>query len=269
MKLRKKVIIALTLVTSLLTSCGTLHNMGKSSQQNEKVETLLQPQKSITDLTAKTTITVDYDQEKYTFKGRLRMRRNEVVQLSITALGVVEVALIEFTPDAAYILDRVNKRYTKLAYSTGLLNTVGVNFSTIQALFWNRLFIPGKDEAKLKPENFKVSSIKSQECIVPQWQGLLKCYFYTDVEHERLQQTQLVFNNTTITWHYDMFSNADTAVYPTVYDISASTEEDGAAVHMALSNVNLTDKTWSAGTNLERYKQVEVQSLLSILKLLK
>lgn len=269
MILRKKVILALAIATLLLTSCGTLRNVGTGSKQNEKVEALIQPQKGITDLTAKTAITVDYDQEKYSFKGRLRMRRNEVVQLSITALGVVEVALIEFTPDAAYILDRVNKRYTKLEYSTGLLNTVGVNFSTIQALFWNRIFIPGKDESKLKPESFKVAPVKSQECIVPNWQGLLKCYFYTDEEYEKLQQTELVFNNTTMTWHYDMFSSAESGVYPTVFDISVSSEDDAAAVHIALNNVNLTDKTWSAGTNLERYKRVEVQSLLSILKLLK
>lgn len=269
MILRKKAILALAIVTSLFTSCGTLRNIGKDSQQNEKLQALIQPQKGITDLTAKAAITVDYDQEKYSFKGRLRMRRNEVVQLGITALGVVEVALIEFTPDAAYILDRVNKRYTKLEYSTGLLNTVGVNFSTIQALFWNRIFIPGKDETKLKPENFKVSPNKSQKCIVPNWQGLLKCYFYTDEEYEKLQQTELAFNNNTMTWHYDMFTSAESGVYPTVFDISVSSEDDSAAVHIALSNVNLTDKTWSAGTNLERYKHVEIQSLLSILKQLK
>lgn len=270
MRLKNRVILAAIIATSLLTSCGTLRNIGQGTQQNEKIEALIQPQKSITDLTAKTAITIDYDQEKYSLKGRLRMRRGEVVQLSITALGVVEVALVEFTPEAAYIFDRVNKKYTKLDYSSGLLNSVGVNFSTIQALFWNRLFVPGKDAAKLKPENFRIANVKSQECIVPNWQGLLKCYFYTDEEYTQLKQTELVFNDNTLVWHYDMFGNTESGTYPTVFDISIVTEEeDAAAARIALSNINFADKTWSAGTNLDRYKHVDVQALLSILKLLK
>lgn len=273
MTLNKWKLLTLVIVTSLLTGCRTLRNAGQDEQlrkqQEAQVQALIESQAELTDLTARTAIAIDYNEQTYNVKGRLRMRRGEVVQLSITALGVVEVALLEFTPEAAYLLDRVNKRYAKIEYSSGLLNTVGLNFATVQALFWNRIFTPGKDASRLKPDNFKFSSMSSQQCIEPIRQSLLKCYFYTDEECKLLQQTQLIFNDYQVTWHYDMFSNAATSAFPTVFDVSVMAEDEAVGAHIVLSNVSYTDKTWSANTNLSRYTQVKPEELLSILKLLK
>ena len=273
MKLKTCKLLTLMIVTSLLAGCHTMLNTGQDEQtrklQNEQIQALLKPQAELTDLTARTAITIDYNDQNYNVKGRLRMRRDEVVQMSITALGVVEVALLEFTPEAAYLLDRVNKRYAKIDYSSGLLNTVGLNFSTVQALFWNRIFAPGKDASRLKPDNFKLTTVGSQQCIEPTRQSLLKCYFYTDEDCKLLQQTQLMFNDYQVTWHYDMFGNAAAGAYPTIFDISVTANDETAGTHIVLSNVSYTDKTWTAGTNLSRYTQVKAEELLSILKLLK
>ena len=273
MTLNKWKLLTLAMVTSLLTGCRTLRNAGHDDQlrkqHNAQIQALIEPQAELTDLTARTAIAIDYDEQTYNVKGRLRMRRGEVVQMSITALGVVEVAMVEFTPEAAYLIDRVNKRYAKIEYSSGLLNSVGLNFATVQALFWNRLFTPGKDASRLKPDNFTMSTVGTQQCIEPARQSLLKCYFYTDEECKLLQQTQLQFNDYQVTWHYDMFGNAAAGVYPTVFDISVMADDEAAGAHIVLSNVSLTDKSWTAGTNLSRYTQVKAEDLLSILKLLK
>ena len=151
MALDKWKLLTLMMVTSLLAGCRTMRNAGQDDQlrkqQSAQIQALIAPQAELTDLTARTATTINYNQQSYNIKGRLRMRRGEVVQMSFTALGVVEVALLEFTPAGAYLIDRVNKRYAKIDYSSGLLNSLGVNFATIQALFWNRLFVPGKDAA--------------------------------------------------------------------------------------------------------------------------
>ncbi len=273
MRLKDCKLLTLVMATSLLVGCGSLRNAGQDNQllkqHQAQIQTLIQPQAELTDLTARTAITLDYDEQSYSVKGRLRMRRGEVVQMSITALGVVEVALLEFTPEAAFLIDRVNKRYAKVDYSSGLLNTVGLNFSTVQALFWNRLFTPSKDAARLKPDNFKLTTTGTQQCIEPLRQSLLKCYFYTDENYELLQQTELTFNDYQMTWHYDRFVTAAASVYPTTHDISVMVDDEAVGAQIALSNVSYTDKSWTAGTNLSRYSQVKPEDLLSILKLLK
>ena len=270
---KKWIFLPVAIAAFLLTGCRATRNLGMDTQlrkqQNEQIQLLIQQPKELTDLTAKTAITINYDEKSLNVKGRLRMRHDEVVQMSITALGVVEVAFIEFTPEAAYLLDRVNKRYAKIDYSSGILNTIGLNFETVQALFWNRLFIPGKGESKIKPDNFTVSLSGSQLCIEPVRQSLLKCQFYTDAECKQLQQTQLGINDYAVTWRYDMFKHIDTTMYPTVLDVSVSTESESVGAHIVLSSVSYTDNTWTAGTNLARYTKVELEDFLSILKLLK
>ena len=270
---KKWIFLPMAIAALLLTGCRATRNLGMDAQlrkqQNEQIELLIQQPKELTDLTAKTAIAINYDEQTFNVKGRLRMRRGEVVQMSITALGVVEVALIEFTPEGAYLIDRVNKRYAKIDYSSGILNTVGFNFETVQALFWNRIFLPGKEESKTKPDNFTVSLSGSQLCIEPARPYLLKCQFYTDSECKQLQLTQLGINDYAVTWRYDMFGKAAPDGFPTVMDISVDTDSDTAGAHIALNSISCTDTDWTAGTNLSRYTKIELEAFLTILKLLK
>lgn len=273
MALKKWKLLTLVVATSLLAGCRTMRNTGQDEQlrkqQHAQIQALIDSQAGLTDLTARTAITINYNQQSYNVKGRLRMRHGEIVQMSFTALGVVEVALIEFTPHGAYLIDRVNKRYAKIDYSSGLLNNIGVNFATIQALFWNRIFMPGKEATRQEADNFTLSPAGSQQCIEPARQSLLKCYFYTDETCKLLQQTQLKLNDYQVTWRYDMFGNAMEGLYPTILDISVMAGYETVGVHIGLSAVAYNDKSWTAATNLSRYTQVTSEELLSILKMLK
>lgn len=254
--------------TFMLTGCRSQSSITNISKlANTQLAPLAMPHTDITSLTAKTGITIDYDGKPITVKGRLRMRSDEVIQLSVTALGVVEVALIEFTPQGAYIIDRINKRYALLDYSSGLLNSVGVNFSTIQALFWNRIFIPGEKEVWKRLDNFRIVTTENRQLIEPKRQRLLKCHFYTDNEFEQLQQTQLNIQDYEVVWQYGIFNTIDTYVYPSIFDISFSDSSYSISAHITLSGVSVADAQWRGGTNLTNYKKVELEVLLSVLNL--
>ena len=252
----------------MLTGCRSLSSIKDISKQaNAQLAPLVMPHKDIITLTAKTGITIDYDGNPITVKGKLRMRRDEAVQLSVTALGLVEIALIEFTPQGAYIIDRINKRYALLDYSSGLLNSAGINFATVQALFWNRLFIPGEKEVWKRLDNFRIVTSENRQLVEPKRQRLLKCHFYTDSEFEQLQQTQLNIQDYEVVWQYGMFSSIDSYTYPSIFDISFSNSSYSVAAHVTLSGVSVADTQWRGGTNLTNYKKVELELLLSVLNL--
>ena len=105
MALKKWKLLTLVVATSLLAGCRTMRNTGQDEQlrkqQHAQIQALIDSQAGLTDLTARTAIAINYNQQSYNVKGRLRMRHGEIVQMSFTALGVVEVALIEFTPHGA------------------------------------------------------------------------------------------------------------------------------------------------------------------------
>ena len=80
--------------------------------------------------------------------GALRMRKDQVIriQLFIPILGT-EVGRLEFTPDYVLIIDRLHKEYIKADYNqVDFLKKQGVNFYSLQALFWNQLLLPGSRE---------------------------------------------------------------------------------------------------------------------------
>ena len=273
-KTRKLSILACLILAVALTGCRTNRSAEKQElrlkkQYSEQVLQLAKPQAELTNLTARTAITLDYGMGSVNVKGRLKMRRDEAIQMTITALGLMEVACVEFTPQHIYIIDRINKRYTKVDYASGMLSNIGVNFETIQSLFWNRIFIPGKAEAWQHPEDYEIKVSGNQLCVTPARQRMLKSFFYTDEDCRQLQQTLLGLSHYGAIWRYDDFDQFDGQELPTTFDISITSSSYAAGAHVALSSISTTDNSWKSGVDLSRYKAVEFNELLSILNTLR
>lgn len=74
--------------------------------------------------------------EDLSCSGRLRMLRDDVVQLNLVLLGM-NVGTLEFTPDTVLLIDRVNKQYVRAPYTDiAALSERQMGFREIQALFW-------------------------------------------------------------------------------------------------------------------------------------
>lgn len=272
---RQLLALAALVLLTVLAGCRTGRNVEdkaariKKQQQYEQLAELAKPQQGLTDITARTNVSVSYNGHSIRVKGKLKMRRDEAVQITFTALGLMEVAFVEFTPKAACIVDRVGKRYTRIDYSEGMLKSVGANFATVQALFWNRLFIPGKDDVWKQSEDFEIVPTSTRQCVEPARQRMLKCYFYTDEEYKQLQQTHLKLSHYEVTWRYDMFEPLGNHSFPTTFDVSFSGSSRTVAANIALSSISCADTTWKSGIDLSRYEKVELEELMSILNILK
>lgn len=274
MTTRKLSILACLILVVALTGCRTHRSAEKQElrlkkQYSEQVVQLARPQAGLTNLTARTSITLDYGVGSVNVKGRLKMRRDEAIQMTVTALGLMEVACVEFTPQHIYLIDRINKRYTKIDYASGMLNNIGVNFETIQSLFWNRIFIPGKADAWQQAEDYEIKVSGNQLCVTPARQRMLKSFFYTDEDCRQLQQTLLELSHYGAIWRYDDFEQFDGQDLPTTFDISITSSSYAAGAHIALSSISTTDNSWKSGVDLSRYEAVEFDELLSILNTLR
>lgn len=262
------------LLTLALTGCRTTRSTEDAAkysrkQRNELLIPLTKYPADVQVVSAKTSIILDYNGISATLKGRLRMRRDEVVQITITALGLMEIASVEFTPKGACLIDRVNKRYAVIDFSTMRMNYAGINFSAVQALFWNRLFLPSVDEAWRAVEDFTLSNTGSQYVIEPERQRVLKCKFYADADCKQLQQTDLALQQYAATWRYGQFEAIGSYCCPTMYDVSVSGSSRAIGARIELTNVSALDTGWNGTTDLSRYKEVDLEQLLSIIDMLK
>lgn len=239
----------------------------KEKLQSERMYALTLPADGMTDLTARITMDIDYGSRPLSLKGRLRMRYDEVIQVSFTAFGLMEVASLEIRPDVLYIIDRINKKYVKVNYSSEMLSTAGITFSTIQALFWNRLFLTDNN-ADVR-SSFSIYQSGSQQVLQPKAQGFVKHHFYTDEALSRLEQTQMNISFYEALWHYDMFEEVDGYTIPLIHDISLSGGATTVGTHITLSGVSCSDNSWKVSTDLSRYQQINFDELLSLLDALR
>ena len=90
---------------------------------------------------------VEVGNQDITLTGNLKMKRDDVIRLQLMAFGFVEAGRLEFTKDYVLIMDRINKQYLKAPYvQIDFLRNSGLNFYTLQALFWNELFQPNRSK---------------------------------------------------------------------------------------------------------------------------
>ena len=90
-------------------------------------------------MVAKVSADVDLAESNKGIGGTLRMRRDAVVQLSLTKFGI-EGARLVCTPDSIFVFDRINKRYLRATYAElqeAFQLDRPLTFAVVQRFFWN------------------------------------------------------------------------------------------------------------------------------------
>ncbi|MBR1889741.1 MAG: DUF4292 domain-containing protein [Alloprevotella sp.] len=137
----------LLLILSLVFLCACTSKQSVVSSDNEPANQWahrVEQQKQTAECqTARVSVNLSQGQKNISCSGTLRMKRDDVVQLSLTFLGV-EVGRLECTPTDVLLIDRINKQYIRAPYSdVDFLAAAGLDFYALQSLFRGELFVPG------------------------------------------------------------------------------------------------------------------------------
>ena len=127
----KKEVVSTTTTVSDNTTIGVPPSQGNKQPADAK-------QQEETCVTAKVRLELASNGKSTSVGGMLRMKRNDVIQLSLITFGVLEVARIEMTPDYFLLVDKMGRQYVKASYNdVSFLRDADVDFYTIQSYFWN------------------------------------------------------------------------------------------------------------------------------------
>ena len=167
----KHLSIVLLLLVALLASCRSTKNLENATSSSTAVTTpaatpsnaaavvknVAKNNLTKNCLTAKVKVEIEGLGKSLSANGTLRMKRDDVMQLSVTFLGM-EVGRLEFTPQDVLIVDRLNKQYVRAAYSeVSFLKKANLDFYALQSVFWNELFVPGERSAANSASRFTLS----------------------------------------------------------------------------------------------------------------
>lgn len=278
--------MALALVIS---SCGTKRMVADSSASNTHQTTITNSSKArqlafakkvngtavdANSIQAKIKFTVVSGGKDISVGGSLKMKRDDVIRIQLTALGLMEVGRLEFTKDYVLIVDRINKQYIKEDYNkVDFLQRNGLDFYALQALFWNQLFVPGEQtvtDSQLK--NFDVTlNEDATHSLLSLKKGNMNYQWEAENATGRISKVDVSYasavnGNTHVGCTYGNFKTLQSKYFPT--SISLKLQSDALKKHKDLEmdiNISSFDKSsnWETRTEVSsKYKKVTVEDVL-------
>ena len=261
-----------TFMVVLMASCSstkslkTAHSI-EGMTESEFVENVIVNAGGWDALTAKMTLAVDLEGKGATkVNGSLRIKKGEVVQLSIAPFLGIEVARAEISPEGILVIDRMNKRYVEVSFAeVKALAHADLDFHTLQALFLNELFLPGKDD--LTPRD--VSAFR----VEPEAQGVVldvkkakrfSYQFLTQAPEALLKESRIGLEGTPylLSWKYDNFRSLEQKRFPSEMQLAFEGGKKPVKAAFSLSRLS-TDSDWETRTEVSsRYEKVELWDIL-------
>ena len=209
-----------------------------------------------------------------TVSGSLHMRKDEVIrlQLFMPLLGT-EIGRLEFTPAYVLVIDRLHREYVKADYTQlDFLKSNGLTFYSLQALFWNQLFMPGRQSvAEQDLATYDVDTSASDVVGVKLRKGNLSVDWQTEPMSAQILGAKVNYASqshgaSTLAWAYSDFRAVGVKQFPATqkftFTTSATKKTQTATVTIRMDEVTTKDK-WDAETKVsDRYKQIPAQDIL-------
>lgn len=216
-----------------------------------------------------------------TLPGSLSMRKDEVIriQLNVPLLGF-EIGRLEFTPDYVLIVDRTHKQYIKEDYNqVSFLKKQGITFYSLQAIFWNQLLLPGKQnvtETDLKKFDADLTGT-AQSVPVTYKDGNMTYQWQADRISGRITEVHVSYassqyGKSTLNMKYGDFKSVGVKMFPATQNLTLSTAATSkvqeAKVNIEMNEVK-TDSKWEALTKVpSKYAKVKAEEILKQLIIL-
>ena len=205
--------------------------------------------------------------------GKLYMRKDEVVRIQLTPFGLMEVGRLEFTPDYVLLINRIDKEYVKATYSEiDFLKANGLDFYTLQSLFWNELFQPAKkqltdSDLSLFKTDMNVQADRHINFVADK----LDFDWTTDVVKAQIKQTLITYakgtqQSSTVNVDYGDFVPLGSKRFPSKEKITFNSKSfnTGKMTLLLLLNKITNDTDWDAHTAVsDKYKRISAQQFFS------
>lgn len=268
----------------LATSCRTSRRAQEQAQKPEtglvqegetRIDNIVKKNQALRfnegSITSKINLVLGSGEKTMSVGGNLRMKRNDVIQLSLVAFGILEAGRMELTKDYILILDRMGRKYIRVAYSDlDILTKAGVDFYTFQSLFWGEVFLLGENAGQPKYQQFEKSEQSGMVCLSNSESEHIALSFLMDAASQMLRHTMVSSKKNPekplLNWQYLSYTTLDKKEFPSKMQFSFTLSKTPVTATLTLNNPKKnTDWETRTEVNTNRFKEVSLTEVLSMI----
>ena len=217
-------------------------------------------------LTAKMSLALDVSGKTTKVSGTMRIKKGEVVQLSIAPLLGIEVARAEISPGGVLVIDRINKRYVRVSFDElQELTNAQLDFYSLQALFLNEIFLPGKKELTSRDISaFDIELVGRNVRLDVRKSKRFSYSFLTQGSDALLKESFVGLKGMSygLQWKYENFRSFEKGLFPNTMQLSFLGVKKPMNATFSLSRLS-ANSNWETYTKVsDKYEQVKLEDLI-------
>ena len=267
--------VAILALTLLLVGCRTTQEVVQPKEEKSvDLTALIAGYQAITPdttslqyLSGNAALSLRVNGSDISLKGKLRIKRGEGVQITITPLGLIEAASIEFLPQKVRLINKLTKKYTEVPYSeASAIGLAGINYNVLEAIFLDYAFLPDGRLAYKGLKEFAVEDKGAQYLVTTKGNTAIRYSFLIDKNSGNL--VSMNGNSSTgesIKCDYADFASLGNVSYPN--DICINFKGD-AAIKLGFDLSKTSNKSFSfSSRNINSsYRKQSIDDFIKSLK---
>ena len=202
--------------------------------------------------------------ETATTRGRVRIKQGEGVQISATAMGLMEAACFEFLRENVRFIYKLDKIYADSPYSgVPFLAQTETGYTILEAILLNRIFSPNATPfpealASMQPADEGAFVTLTTPANAP-----VVYKFYIDKANGALVKSEgSCANGGKIVCEYSNFEMFDGALFPTEVTLSFNGSDTQASIAFTFSALSSREFKFSPRRISTGYRRVSLEGVL-------
>ena len=260
--------ILFLLLMSVLMGCsapkGLVKGNGISSSEVAVFSALPSFNRDAGYLSANVRMTATVNGESASTKGKLRIRRGEGVQVSATAMGLMEAACFEFLPDVVRFIYKIDKIYAESPYrDVSFLQGTGTDYTVLESLLMNAVF--SQDGRPLREALPDMSCVDTggYMTLVTSGRGRSVYNFTFEKNSGNLIRCEGKYaDGGLFVCRYSDFVAVDGVPYPSVIELEFDGEGNEASLLFKMSGIKSSEFKFSPRRVSAAYERVSLEGLL-------